>query len=342
MKRGVILLMIFTAAFVTMKGQDDKSKGKFSGYMFGDYYKVVEHHNEEIKDQHGFQFRRIYFTYDYTINSSFSTRLRFEMSNEGDFTSKVAMLPFVKDAWLKYKFARTSMVVGISPTPTWGVVEPHWGYRSVEKTPLDLYRMNSSRDFGFAMKGAIDADSKFNYHFMFSNGNSNKQEIDKGKSGMFAFNYRPSKKFVVEAYADYQDHEGDTDWYTYQGFAGFSEESYRIGLQYAHQTRDKNTDESINLRTASMYAVGNVWEQVSILGRIDRNLDPNPQGEKIDFVPIDPTASSTLFLFGVDYSPVKDVSIIPNVEYVYYNENDEGVTPNSDLYAKLTFFWKFK
>lgn len=342
MKKGILFLILFNAAFITMKGEGDEGKGKLSGYMFGDYYYIVDHHNEDIKDQHGFWFRRIYFTYDYKFNSSYSTRLRFEMSNEGDFTSEVALIPFVKDAWLKYKFARTSMIVGISPTPTWGVIEPLWGYRSVEKTPLDLYRMNSSRDFGFAMKGAIDADSKFRYHFMFSNGSSNKQEIDKGKSGMFALSYWPSKNFVVEAYGDYQDHEGDTDWYTLQGFAGYKSEKYRFGLQYVHQSREKNSDESCSLRTVSVFSVGNFWENVSVLARIDRNFDPNPDGENIDFVPLDPTASSTLFLIGVDYHPIKDVFIIPNIEFINYDINDEGVTPNSDLHAKLTFFWTFK
>jgi hypothetical protein len=49
-----------------------------------------------------------------------------------------------------------------------------------------------------------------------------------------------------------------------------------------------------------------------------------------------------MFLIGVDYSPVDMVSIIPNLEYFKYGENDEGETPKSDLHAKLTFFWRFK
>ena len=105
MKKVILVLLLFSAAFVTLQAEDDESKGKFSGYMFGDYYKVVNHHNEDLKDQHGFQFRRIYFTYDYKINSSFSTRLRLEMSNEFNFEEARTMIPFVKDAWFKYKFS---------------------------------------------------------------------------------------------------------------------------------------------------------------------------------------------------------------------------------------------
>ena len=344
MLKRILILFFSLGIMINLFGQDKKeeeSSGKFSGYMFGDYYYFFDNHKPELNDQRGIWFRRIYFTYDYKINSSFSTRLRLEMGNEFNFEEAKTMIPFVKDAWFKYKFSNQSFIIGISPTPTFQILEKMWGYRAVEKTPLDLQRMASSRDFGLALKGKFDEKGMFKYHIMFSNGSSNKQEIDKGKSGLLALAFYPIKEFVIEVYGDYADHAGSTDWYTLQVFFGYKTKTFRAGLLYADQTRQMEDVEDIKLRVASLFIVGEVSEQFSLIGRVDRNFDPNPQGDKIAFIPFDPTVKSTFFVGGVDWHPVKQVRFIPNVEFVKYDENDEGVTPTSDIIGRITFHWLF-
>ncbi|GBD87251.1 hypothetical protein BMS3Abin03_01179 [bacterium BMS3Abin03] len=338
-----LLLIIFSLSVITYSIAQEKqeSKGKFSGYMFGDYYYFLNNHKNDLKDQRGIWFRRIYFTYDYKINKSFSTRLRLEMGNEFNFEEAKTMVPFVKDAWLKYKFSKQVFIIGINPTPTFQILEKLWGYRSVEKTPLDLQRMASSRDFGLALKGQLDNSGKFKYHLMFSNGSSNKQEINKGKSGLLSVAFFPTKEFVIEIYGDYADRTGNTDWYTLQAFLGYQTKTIRTGLLFADQTRQKEDAANQKLRLASFFLVDAVSEHVSLLGRVDRILDPNPQGDKISFVPFDPTVKSTFFILGADWHPVKDVSFIPNVEIVKYDENNEGVSPANDVIGRVTFFWKF-
>jgi hypothetical protein len=338
----LILTLFFSLLFlVVVNGQDKKeSGGKFHGYAFGDYYYFVEDHNPDLVDQRGFWFRRIYLTYDYTINKQFSSRLRLEMSNEFDFASEVAISPFVKDAWLKYKFSNQQIIFGISPTPTFQIIEKIWHYRSVEKTPLDLQRMASSRDFGIAGKGMFDDGGMFRYYLMFSNGSSNKQEIDKGKSGLLSLAMFVSD-FVIEIYGDYADNEGDENWYTLQGFVGYNAKKLKIGLQYAGQTRQQHETTDIKLQVLSFFITGDISDQVNLLGRVDRMFEPNPQGNKINYLPFDPTASSLLVILGVDYHPIKEVKLIPNIEYITYSENKAGVTPTNDLVARLTFFWAF-
>ncbi len=336
------ILIVLIITHTIMPQDKDESEGKFSGYMFGDYYHITKSHKSDILDKHGFWFRRIYFTYDYKINSNFSTRLRLEMSNEGDFTSNIAMIPFVKDAWLKYKLDKIQFILGISPPPTFAVIEKVWGYRSVEKTPLDLQRMASSRDFGLSIKGKFDDKGIVKYHLMFSNGSSNKQEIDKGKSGMLSLGLYPSKEWVFEIYGDYADKNGDTDWYTWQAFLGYVTKQFWAGIQYADQTREKSEDGDEKLRVASIFLAGVISEQFSLFGRVDKTFDPNPNGDDIVFIPFDPTAKSTFFVAGLDWQPVKGVSIIPNIEFIKYEENSEGVTPGSDIISRITFYWKFK
>ena len=344
MLNRLLFILFSLSLLINTLGQDKKeeeSSGKFSGYMFGDYYYFFKDHKPGLNDQRGIWFRRIYFTYDYKINNSFSTRLRLEMSNEFNFEEATTMIPFVKDAWFKYKFSNQALIIGISPTPTFQIMEKIWGYRAVEKTPLDLQRMASSRDFGLALKGKLDEKGMFKYNIMFSNGSSNKQEIDKGKSGLLSLAFYPVKEFVIEVYGDYADHEGSTDWYTLQAFLGYKTKTVRAGIMYADQTRQSEDVEDQKMRVASLFIVGEVSEKFSLFGRTDRNFDPNPQGDDIPFIPFDPTASNIFFVVGVDWHPVKQVRFMPNVEFVKYDENDDGVTPVSDVIRRITFFWGF-
>ncbi|MEJ2196600.1 MAG: hypothetical protein P8X73_17340, partial [Ignavibacteriaceae bacterium] len=330
-----LLILLFSFSYLGILSAQDKneSKGKFHGLAFGDYYYFIDDHKSDLVDQRGFWFRRIYFTYDYTMNKQFSSRLRLEMSNEGDFTSKVAIVPVVKDAWLKYKFSNQEVILGISPTPTFQIIEKVWNYRSVEKTPLDLQRMASSRDFGIAGKGKFDDDGMFRYHLMFSNGSSNKQEVDKGKSGMLSLSMFFSKVFVLEVYGDYADNPGDENWYTLQGFFGYNAKKLKAGLQYSAQTRQLHETTDTKLQVLSFFASGDVSDHISLLGRVDKMFEPNPEGNRIAFLPFNPTASSLLVILGVDYHPIPEVKLIPNIEFIKYSENKVGNTPPDDLVA---------
>ena len=101
-----LCLIVVSSAFA----QED-SGGKFSGYMFGDYfYNVLRDStiddipNKALsgqKDLNGFQFRRIYFTYDYKISDKFSTRLRLESQTQVGVDNTI-FLTFIKDAYLQW------------------------------------------------------------------------------------------------------------------------------------------------------------------------------------------------------------------------------------------------
>lgn len=151
-----IFLFISMSFLSPVLAQDsEESSSKISGLAFGDYYFIAENHNSSIKNQHGFWFRRIYFTYEYTLDNHWSSRFRLEMSNEGDFESNSDMVPIVKDAWLKYKFANQSIYLGMSATPTFALIEDTWGYRSVEKVSVDLYKMGSSKNLELQVKDLL-------------------------------------------------------------------------------------------------------------------------------------------------------------------------------------------
>ena len=334
----LIALLVFSNVILA----DDKPAQKFSGYMFGDIYYVAANHDTSLEGNNGMWFRRIYFTFDQKFSETFSTRLRFEMASPGDFTTSSTLNPFVKDAYLKLKTGGKELYIGISSTPTWEVIEHVWGYRSVEKTPLDLQKYGSSRDFGLAIKGKLDGNGKVKYHLMLGNGNSNKSETNEGKKAMLSLSLYPNENLIVEAYADWNDLPGDNDVYTYQGFLAYKTKTARVGVQFAQQTRNVEGGDAVDLKIGSVFAAGKLAEKSNWFARIDRTFDPNPSANKISYIPMDKTAKSTLIIAGLDFMPEKNVHFMPNVEAVLYDENDANVKPDTDIIPRLTFYWVFK
>ena len=332
---GILVLVSLSAA-----AQGRAEAGKISGYMFSDFYWVAANHDTSLENRNGFWFRRIYFTYDQGLSKAFSTRLRMEMSSPGDFTTSGKIEPFVKDAYLEWKHEGHKVIFGLSPTPTWDVVEKIWGYRAVEKSPLDLQKFGSSRDFGIAVKGHLDADKRFAYHAMVANGSGTKSETNEEKKALGSFGFHPCSSVTLEFYADWED-RGDPTRYTLQGFAAYRTDDYRAGVLYARQTETQTGHPDENREVLSLFGVARVSDRVNLLGRFDHNFDPAHAG--ISYLPFDPTAeSSNLIVAGIDFEPAHDVHIMPNVETVIYGDVPGGTSPDTDVMPRLTFYYKFK
>ncbi len=345
--RGASLLLLLLVLSCNSVAYADE--GKISGYFLGDYYYVLKSHNEALENRNGFQFRRIYFTYDRGLSEEFSIRFRLEM-NSPSFPpdskgNNPKLEPFVKHGYLKWtrKEWRTNTYFGLSSSPTWNVIEEVWGYRSVEKTLLDLQKLGNATDFGVAVQGNLDAAKKFSYHAMVGNGTGINGEIDKDKTVYLSLTARPVKGVIAEAYADFDKREESKDRYTLQGFLAYQGDTFRVGAQVANQTRKQGEGkENLNLLGVSAFGAAQLIEKkVWALARFDRMFDPNPDGERIAYTPYDKMAKSNTIIFGVDWTPIKDVHIIPNLFLVFYDKPDKGDKPNTDVMPRLTLYYSY-
>lgn len=344
MKRRILLCLVFVfGVTLAAAAQVEVGKnGQISGTFFGDYYWFANNHNDELEGNNGFWIRRIYFTYDHQLTQHFSARLRLDMSSPGDFISNSKLSPTVKDAWLKWSNEDHAVTAGIASTPTWALVEDIWGYRSVEKSPLDLFDFGSSRDLGISVKGNLDTADRLTYHFMFANGNSNRAELDKGKKFMLSLGYYVTKHFVIQGYADWDDRPGNTDRYTLQGFAGYKSQSFNVGALYAYQFRKNSSAfQDFHLDVVSLFANGAVTESVNVFARLDHMFDRHPTGPGNDYIPISDQAEPTFITTGVDVTMAENIHLIPNIESVIYGEDAAGNRPDTDFIPRLTLAYSF-
>jgi len=224
---------------------------KVSGYLFGDAYAVLENHDPDVQDQYGFWVRRAYLTVDSKLDEEWSARLRFEVNSPGDFETNSKLEPFVKDAYLAWKRDGRELYLGLSPSPTFDYIEGFWGLRHIEKTPLDLYRMASSRDLGIAYKGRAREGAVF-YHAMLGNGAGDGAETNKGKKIMGSLGLAPTDSFVTQFYADYEDRPGETDRSTLQASA------VRVAATRSRERSRRGHRDTVGIRRLAADAAGPV------------------------------------------------------------------------------------
>lgn len=310
----------------------------FHGHMFGDYYWVGANHRDDIEGQNAFQFRQIYLTMDFDLNEQWSARLRHEMSSPGNFSAAENLSPNLEDAYVKWATPSHEMTLGLTETPTWGSVEPVWGYRAVEKTLLDLHGIGSARDIGVTLKGRMG--TKLRYHMMLANGNAARSETDTGKKIFASLAFTPHETLLIEAYGDFDDRPGMHDRYTVQGFVAYISTHGRLGLQFVHQLRKNPDAANVTMNGVSLFGSLPLKRNVNGFLRLDRLFTPNPNGATISYLPFDPHAKSTLLLGGVEFKVHEQVSLLPNIEAIFY---DAGTTtrPDTDIIPRISFHFTF-
>ncbi len=346
MRKSSILSIILLYSFYTAFAQD-KNPVKFSGYMFGDYFynvtrdstinKVSNKALSGTRDFNAFQFRRIYFMYDDEISGSFTTRFRLEADQAAN-TSNNKIGVAVKDAYLNWKniFAGSDLIFGIQPTPAYDISEAAWGYRSLEKTIMDLRGIVPSRDLGVALRGKLDGEGKINYWVMIGNEDGNSPASSKFKRYYVHLQVKPVNNLQITLYGDLKtmpeindptSHNVtpvtlSNDVYTTAIFAGYNEkDNYNLGVEVFLMSTMHGVNKSGSLQTKSgmglsLFGSINLQKELIAVARYDY-FDPNSDSDfKGD--------SRNYLILGLTYKPDQRVSVIPNIQYETYETPVNG------------------
>ena len=304
---------------------------EFGGLMFGDVYTIPSHHTVEGDGASGVVIRRGYLTANLRIGENWSGRARIEVNQDGEFESYGFEAEF-KDLYLSRMFGNHEFVFGLSPTLTFDLIESIWEARYLMRTPMDLQGV-ASRDTGIAARGPI-GDSQFSYRLMGATGAEFGAEAGDGRKWMAALNWTSPEGLEVDFYTDFEQLVGPSDRKTAQVFVGQKTETLRWGAQYSYQDREDDP----RLELASAFAVKSVTDKMSVIGRVDRILEPSPKGDNISYIPFDPSAKATMMLSGIEYRFNDKFRLTPNMIWTLYDRSDEGTRPNDDLHLRLTFF----
>jgi len=366
------LSLFFICSFSLLNAQ-----GKFSGYMFGDYYYNILRDNGTISNStsastapggtamQAFQLRRIYLTYDNDISGQFTVRLRLEADQSAN-ASNGKIGTFVKDAYLRWKniFAGSDLFFGIQPTPAFDAVEAVWAYRSLEKTILDLRGGVDTRDMGISLKGKITQNGMLNYWIMLGNGaGTSKPENDKYKRYYAHVQIKPVENLQATLYFDYKDVPDIQNIYTGKNvdnsalttavFLGYDKPSnYKVGVEAFIQSTPNAVKDTVaktySTKTAfgfSIFGSYNILPDFTIIARYD-NHNPSTDDKGKDPIAVTATVvngnlSRNYFIAGLSWQVENNVSIIPNILYETYEAPAGQGEPDPSVTARVTVYYIF-
>src|ERR1700739_1021919 len=161
---------------VTPHESPDSTRGHFWGYMFGSYYTKLhcdsfQRGNTQYAripvGSNAFSLQRIYLGYDYFFNKQFSVHavMASEESADDNYVSSPTVDPknnrsfYLKYAnmeWANFLNTGLKLTVGLAPTPSFAITEePFWGYRSIDRTIMDMKGVTGSNDMGVNLGGKL-------------------------------------------------------------------------------------------------------------------------------------------------------------------------------------------
>ena len=302
--------------------------------MFGDYYWYYRWHQDQVsasnptsvEGQQGFWFRRLYLAYDWSYDERLTTRFRLEANSNGQFDGG-NLEPYVKDAYLKWMYrGQQQLTLGIQPSLTFDWLEGFWGLRHIEKSPADLYRIDSSRDFGVTLSGPVAVDG-LRYGVQFGNDSGNGSEVNVNKAVRIEGRFERNSGLAVEGFYGYMSRPEGESRHTAQAFAGFRRAPVRAGAQFLWQERQSGdvdaVDQIIHVQSGFL-----VWDirpmKADAFVRVDRVTGDRggvetglPGAEGIDYWLLSPRSPFTTWIAGAEWYLHPNVRVGPNLELVH-------------------------
>ncbi len=329
-----------------------------------------------------FQFRRIYLGYNYEISPKFSAEFLLAAEDDfnagldnqsaGDVLQNGKFSPYVKLANIRWKniFKGSDLVFGQSNTPAFAkqgkntqTSEEVWSYRSIERTVTDI-RRTPSFDMGIKLEGTLPKNDNYGYVLMVGNGTSAKPETD-----MFKWFYGDifakfmDKKLVLDLYADYQRYVWTPTWHDDRQmtklFVAYTVPKFTIGMEYymnrimadciATRSGGKDTITS-KANSLSLFVRGRItkdkwgffarYDMYTPSANLNNGLYSAYSEQKVS--QYDPNNNESFLTLGLDYTPIKNVHIMPNIWYNTYKNAGPASTAkpdDNDMVYRLTFYY---
>ncbi|MDZ7333496.1 MAG: OprO/OprP family phosphate-selective porin, partial [candidate division KSB1 bacterium] len=257
--RGLLLFCLAFLPFV-LKAQIES---KIDGLVYSDYYYQFKNSINAEKDRNAFQFRRIYFTFENNITQNIKVRFRLE-SEHASYGSATKINPFVKHAYLEWTnlIPQHRIYFGLAETNAFKNSEEYWGYRSIEKTIMDLQKISSSADMGISLKGDLLGGKVHHWLTVFNGTGCGSSEIDRFKKIGYAFWLTPIKGLILEGYYDFEsqdptgkqtaanlssakDYAAGKGYNTVKGFVGYDHPRFTLGAEAFFRTNEKSGIENV-------------------------------------------------------------------------------------------------
>lgn len=353
-------IRVLTMLVVVCTAGGHTQTSQIKGKVFGDYFYNLRNHSQANEDLNSFAIRRIYFTFESQLTDNIKMRFRLD-SKHGDFGEEEKLHPFVKNAYLEWSnvIPQHKFYVGISATNAFENSQNYWGYRSLEKTIMDLHKISPTADMGLSIKGDFN---KYIHHWItvFNGTGYSSSELDKYKKLGYSLWITPMKGLILEGYVDYEkqdpetgtfkpaaDYFHSTGYRTIKGFIGYQNPGFTIGGEIFSRTNFKSgtADTSVTRKTDVIKTGFSIFGHYTLIkSKLHAFLrydfyDPNSDNKVFTSKYTNGYKDEeSLIIAGLDLTIENTFHIMPNLYIRGYSNNN----CDNDITARITFSYKYK
>lgn len=287
-------------------------------------------------------------------------------------------IKFANIRWRDFLWKGNDLVFGLQPTPTFPYTSENiFSYsRPVERTITDI-RRTPSFDFGIGMQGryqSVDKSTTWGYDFLVANGSSAKPQALNTQVYKWwygdAFVAVANRRLLFDIYQDYQRQNWLPTMYGHayramtKGIIAWVDKKFTIGTEaYINTlgncevgTRAGGKDTLAGNATGlSLYGhVNLVGTRLRFFARYDI-YNPNTRYDNTTYTKYatlygvstsyEPNNKERFLSTGIDYSPVANIHIMPNIWYNKYIGQQTNLAGKAatdyDLVYRVTFYFTF-
>ena len=303
------------------------AEGRISGKVFYNYTTNLDT-SGILNSANGFNMKRAYLTFKNDVNETMSYQVTYDMGNNNNGSAHTAFLKIASATW-KTRYGDIS--IGMQGMNMFKTMENTWGYRFIQKMPMDTYGFSPSADLGIGLTRKIGSIST---KALLTNGGGYKRnENDKYKKVSLHIVYgepKLNKKdgFNIGSSLSIEPHNiqsRNKDERLVTGvFTGFSSSRFRVGAEFdTKQERNNISSDAGAVVTSQIicaYGTYKISKNVSLLTRIDQiNQNTSKILENLSRVNYDGTR---VFIAGIQYIIDKSLIVAPTFRSTILKEGD--------------------
>jgi hypothetical protein len=307
------MLLLAGTAFSQEAEEEFKPNGKPIVLIFTNYHSTFSDGAASKK----FEIQRAYLGYQYQLSEKISGKLVLDVGDPN--FGNLQMTAYLKNAYVQYDNGKLLAKIGMIGLNQYNLQEKLWGGRYLYKSFMDEHSFGPSADLGAFV--AYQIHKTVSVDFTVANGDGYKS-IEKDSVFKFSGGITVTPAGGLDLRVSY-DHMGqDSAQQTLALYAGYRHNNYTIGAEYNKQLNYKMLDNRD--RTGLSFYGSYMVKRTRIFGRYDRLSSVNI-GSDTD--PWNYQKDGQIFIAGVEFNPIKNLSITPN--YQGWIRADGGPMSNS-------------
>jgi len=318
------LLLSLSPGLLFSQSAQDVTKDKES-YPFGQIYAGFRYgFKDTYKPQAAFEFNQGIIGYFHQISPKVSGKIMFDVTRTTNFTldsigQSMVVTYFEGSKYTAYlKMAEIKWDISDMFTLRFGQLlntqyltfqDPFWGYRYIDVTFQEKFRLGQPADFGVQFD--VKAGDKFVNQFSIVNGEGPFRYQDLNSKFIFSDNiqYSPIKNLTLKLYGDYgpaiSPDSAYGDKWVISCFAGYKMAKFRVGGEYDF-VNNYNWTDGKDYSGFSFFGGWNFIGKFDVLARWDHlQIKTLSETDKLDYC-----------MIGFQYEPVKMFTTSVNFRYV--------------------------